>query len=95
MFGLKNIYLLLPTFLQGSSPTLTLPNTEKKYWLACLHMGNNLMQNLNRVCRYDQIPGKHTIATPPQQLLLTLMKKEKHRVYDNKESSEKSKSLLT
>lgn len=23
-------------------------------------MGNNLMQNLNRVCRYDQIPGKHT-----------------------------------
>lgn len=51
------------------------------------------MQNLNGVCRYDQIPGKHT--APAQKLLLTLMKKEKHRVYDNKESSEKSKSLLS
>ena len=37
----------------------------------------------------------NTLATPAQKLLLTLMKKEKHRVYGNKESSEKSKSLLT
>lgn len=34
----------------------------------------------------------NTLRQLAQKLLLTLMKKEKHRVYDNKESPEKSKS---
>ena len=40
-------------------------------------MGNNLMQNLNRVCRYDQIPGKHT--APAQKLSKIIINTDEKR----------------
>lgn len=93
MFGLKNIFANYLTLCKSGVPLShrQIFKKRKKELVGLPSWEKDECKNLNRVCPCNQIPGKHTLPAH----LSTLMKKEKQLVYDNKEYSERNKSLQT